>query len=469
MKNLNTIIAALAIAMSMASCSHEDAMEQIQQEELQQEISKAPVKVLATTNTTETRTSLDNALRVLWSEGDRIAFVNNNDHNSAIFFTLSSGAEQTTGEFTMDADQPALTDGEYSVYYPATWDGSTENWPEQVFTPGDANIISNAPMKATATVSNGGTTISALSFTNEGGVLRYFVNSEERKELRCVVIKGDGIDITYSCQGIKAYNMFFNIAVPAGTYNNVTLTFYGNDKPITSAVKRAATMTIAKNKVYKANFMDLTFTPSFIDLGDAIDFGLDVKWGKKNVGAATEKDWGDYFAWGEAFPRYNGYTRTGTNLTFDGWKPTAPDGYSSSKWPNPTSTPYLGPAHDPATKHLEGDWHTPSEWEFTQLRDNTTWTWDDTDHGYYVTPKGVALKADKSNAALFIPGAYHLFNKDIINNQEPTVCYWTRHRTLAIDNAKAYYFDPKIVGGEYTDDYIGYMQTFNGLPIRPVR
>ena len=60
-----------------------------------------------------------------------------------------------------------------------------------------------------------------------------------------------------------------------------------------------ASKTIAAGKAYRYTVSELKAKPTY----EAVDLGLSVKWATMNVGAQSETDYGDYFAWGETTPK----------------------------------------------------------------------------------------------------------------------------------------------------------------------
>ena len=156
------VLAVLAAAFTMASCSREQLVET--------ENSANPVEgnciITAFTenslndNTTRTALKQDSETGkydVVWSGDDKIKIGGNE-------FTLIEGAGTTSGKF--QGNLPA-EDGEYTACYPATYNGT--DWPnEQTYT---ANNITGSPMTADVTVADGKVS-GPLSFTNAGGILR---------------------------------------------------------------------------------------------------------------------------------------------------------------------------------------------------------------------------------------------------------------------------------------------------------
>ena len=96
-----------------------------------------------------------------------------------------------------------------------------------------------------------------------------------------------------------------------------------------------------------------------------------LKWATMNVGATTVAGnyvtcSGDYFAWGEATPRYSSMTRTGVNDVTFTWKNGYESGYSDHNWPTYSSTT-LDADHDAATANWGGGWRTPTRDEYRAL------------------------------------------------------------------------------------------------------
>ena len=137
---------------------------------------------------------------------------------------------------------------------------------------------------------------------------------------------------------------------------------------------------------------------------EAVDLGLSVKWATCNVGADNPEEYGDYFAWGEteaktdySWPTYewcNGSYNTMTkycNNSSYGY-----NGFTDNKT-------VLDPEDDAAHVNWGGSWRMPTDAEWTELRNNCTWTWTTQDgvNGYRVTSK----KTGYTDKSIFIPAA----------------------------------------------------------------
>lgn len=246
MKKIYAILVILAVAAGFTGCSKDNI---VQNNELGAGISEAVV--FATTDAV-TKTTLSDEYKVLWAAGDCIKFVNSSDKKKTFTFSLKTGEGTTEGVFT---GKKIPADGEYTVYYPASYNGS--EWPEQSYI--SSTDISGAPMVATATVSNG--VISNLSFTNEGGILRYTLKGS--KVIQYINVKSDSpaLDVFLDCGdgvALTAEGVMFNITVPSGTYSDATLTLSATDTTI--ATMTASSLTVTKNKVSLATFEDTAFS-----------------------------------------------------------------------------------------------------------------------------------------------------------------------------------------------------------------
>ena len=122
--------------------------------------------------------------------------------------------------------------------------------------------------------------------------------------------------------------------------------------------------------------------PKSIDLGiemtrpDGTKYNL--KWASFNLGASSQWDYGDYYAWGETVPystSYKWYNVDSGKLTrycpenkTDYWDGTGtPD--------NKTTFSDYDYEDDAARAILGGKWRIPTDSEWTELLTQCTWTW----------------------------------------------------------------------------------------------
>ena len=206
MKKIIITLAAIAAAISMVSCNKETATP-----EGNPEIG-AKTAIFASTKNGMTKTALDgndtDGYDVVWTEGDSFKIGEET-------FTLTGEAGKTSGTF--EGTVPA--DGDYTVYYPSTYNGT--DWPAaQTYV--ESNIA-GSPMKAEVTVADGQVPASIT--------------------LDC----GDGVELDGS--------LVFNIAMPAGTYTGVVIKISTTGPNIcTKTFKGTSGLVIERSKITAASF-----------------------------------------------------------------------------------------------------------------------------------------------------------------------------------------------------------------------
>jgi len=141
--------------------------------------------------------------------------------------------------------------------------------------------------------------------------------------------------------------------------------------------------------------------------GELVDLGLSVKWRGWNLGASKPEEYGEYYAWGETSPTSDYYWSTykwcnGSSKDLTRYCTSTSYGTVDNK----TSFEDYGYADDAARAILGGNWRTPTDAEWTELRNNCTWTWTSNYNGTGVTgmivTSNVAGYTDKS---IFLPAA----------------------------------------------------------------
>ena len=188
-----------------------------------------------------------------------------------------------------------------------------------------------------------------------------------------------------------------------------------------------------------------------------VDLGLSVKWAKCNVGASSETDYGDYFAWGEVTGTNEGKTdfRWGTYA----WGKSA----SLTKY---TGSDYstLEKEDDAAYAALGGKFRMPAKTEIDALiatKSNTTdytWTMCDgstTKYNDSTTP-GWKIVMNSTSATLFLPAA-GFRNGTSIYSEGSYGYFWSS--CLYTETDFAWYI---------LDDSVEYTYRCLGLSVRPV-
>ena len=139
-----------------------------------------------------------------------------------------------------------------------------------------------------------------------------------------------------------------------------------------------------------ALFMSCTTNTTGTENGhEWVDLGLPsgTKWATCNVGASKPEEYGNYYAWGETTTKstYNWSTYKWCN----GSKTTLTKYNTSSSYGTVDNRTVLELADDAARANWGGAWRMPTDAEWTELRENCTWTW--------ITKNGVNGYEVKSN------------------------------------------------------------------------
>ena len=190
-----------------------------------------------------------------------------------------------------------------------------------------------------------------------------------------------------------------------------------------------------------------------------VDLGLPsgLKWATCNVGATKPEAYGNYYAWGE----------TKTKTTYN---------WSTYKWCNGTSTTItkyntdgsygtvdnktvLDPADDAARANWGGAWRMPTDAEWTELRNNCTWTWTSDYNGTGV--KGRVVTSKTNGNSIFLPAAGFRY-----------------YGGLSSAGIRGYYYSSSLYTDDpscawdvrFLSDYVRRDKSyrFHGFPVRPV-
>ncbi|MCI7338370.1 MAG: fibrobacter succinogenes major paralogous domain-containing protein [Bacteroidales bacterium] len=185
-----------------------------------------------------------------------------------------------------------------------------------------------------------------------------------------------------------------------------------------------------------------------------VDLGLSVKWATCNVGATKPEEYGNYYAWGE--------TTTKSSYSYDNYK-WSNDGCdtftkynTSSSYGTVDNKTVLELADDAAHANWGGAWRMPTDAEWTELRENCTWTWT-IKNGV----NGYEVKSEANGNSIFLPAAGYR-NYDDLSNAGSYGYYWSS--SLGTDypsNAWGVSFDSGRVRR-------GYGYRYYGRSVRPV-
>ena len=428
---------------------------------------------------TATKTEMAYKYDILWSEDDQI-YVTDGTANDT--FTLSSGEGTTKGTFTQDGT--ASFTSEVKAYYPATMvqDGGLV-WP--------ATQTNNqtVPMYSTKTVSGN---VEDFNFSSLGSVLQIVFNSkQENVTLRSIEIKDGsltmsgtftvdedgkanitatdnaGITLELGESGAVLGNgaNYFYIAIPAGNYQNLTLTFTATDGA--KCVMKNGKVNIDHNTVGRLTLTGKTFCPAgalpgvfSVSATKKVHFSQGNLWAdSSNALHFEEAQW-------KSTPASNG-TKDATHVSHFTWSDNVDAAVGNS---NSGSNLFCDENHKVSVNGSEAIYYALSteEWQYLfsyDDHDNDTrrgkhkWATVNSVGGYVIAPNGFdGTLADTyaDDAALaaagnlvFLPAAGHR-NGSSVYDAVGCGYYWS---STAIGEYGAYsvYFD----GGYVVPDYYG--------------
>ncbi len=238
------------------------------------------------------------------------------------------------------------------------------------------------------------------------------------KKIEVVALKGDAAQATYT--------MTLGTAIALNTETPTTVYFPLNDLGDadkleakfyrgSNAFKTQAFVTLpAKNIVttYPTIEADPYNGHEYVDLG----LPSGIMWATCNVGATTEEEYGDYFAWGETEPYYDdiqAYLSSGAESPII-WKSGKENGYSWASYFDNSTTKYnnnggrttLEAIDDVACQKWKGAWRMPTKAEFEELinPENCKWEYKEDYNGTGVNGcLFTSLKEGYEGNSIFLP------------------------------------------------------------------
>ena len=189
----------------------------------------------------------------------------------------------------------------------------------------------------------------------------------------------------------------------------------------------------------------------------AVDLGLPsgIRWASCNIGATAPEGYGNYYAWGETTTKTDYSWATYKHANGDYNKLTKYCSYNGNDGFTDNKTT-LDPADDAAHVNWGGDWRMPTDAEWTELREQCTWTWTTQSgvNGYQVSSK-------TNSNSIFLPAA-GCRDADL-NNAGSIGYYWSASlndyypcNTWCINFGSAYHDR-------------GYNSRYFGFSVRPVK
>ena len=244
-----------------------------------------------------------------------------------------------------------------------------------------------------------------------------------------------------------ANDVWSSLQVPQTGMNTLTIKIDGKnyvythtaDIPLVGGKYTTVNLTVGRDKIELSDAVTISAWTSQGDVitGDAeedlynghayVDMGNGLKWATCNVGASKPEDYGDYIAWGETEPRekYSWGTYQWMQAEKSDWpyitRYTFADGKTSGIWydgetfigDGKTSFADYDYADDAARANWGAYWRTPTNDEWTWLRNNAncTWEWQDDYNG----TKGMLVTSKVNGNQIFLPAAGYRDNDSLIN------------------------------------------------------
>ena len=134
-----------------------------------------------------------------------------------------------------------------------------------------------------------------------------------------------------------------------------------------------------------------------------------LKWANYNLGADIPEGYGDYYAWGE--------TETKENYSWETYKWCNGDYDKLTKYNSDSSYGtvdnkiVLDAEDDVAHEILGGKWRIPTDYEWTELRKNCTWTWVTDYNGTGIN--GMLVTGTNGNS-IFLPAAGYWYGTQLL-------------------------------------------------------
>lgn len=438
---------------------------------------------------------------MLWSAGDKIHV---SSAGSSDTFTLKSGEGTTRGIFVQDGSK--AISGEVEAVFPssiADKDGVL-TWPA---TQGSEMFM---PMYSRGTIEEGKETklgFSALgsvlqivfTTTHKKAILKTIEIQDEEKPLSgefkvnedgCAVILSEGNQgVTVDFGDGVAVGMtpeIFNIALPAGQYGKLTLTFR-TTADATCTMVSTTMPKLQQNAVARIAVCAQDFKTDRLYVGAPL-------WADKNIGAEHPYDRGYYFSWGNVTPYVVIGSYMEESIKYWIWANALDTSQTLSggfTWKIYDATPGAGlreniPAnetYDAARNMLGGKWRVPSIDEMLALSDSCYLAFTADYQGSGV--RGCIIykakaKEDKgkrtyegeaplpgyssSDTHIFLPCASHEEGNRAYSDNPDDGRYWTSTNVPNVDFARRLRFSNDEKGfGKYIDEY-----RWNGCVIRPV-
>jgi hypothetical protein len=398
-----------------------------------------------------------------FAEGEQIALVYKNTSDATVKVVstaltdgdIASGGKSATFTFTLE--DPDKTQA-VTYIYPAAManaDGSV-NYGALATQDGTLGTLSSSLDLCTYNSAWNEGSLPAATLENQLAILALTLKDADGTNTLTSTITGVTVsDGTYSYAVTReAAAGPIYVAILPTTSANIEVTATDGT---TNYTKSLTGKTYAAGNGYNISLRMAAVTPYGLK---AIDMGNGLKWANMNVGARKETDYGDYLAWGATKPFYVTHDANGNEITgqwVDGkteydyknypfmqsgqsdWeyitKYTFDDGQKEGIWYDGdtfkgdngdgvehkdfASYDYVD---DAARANWGGKWRTPTDAEWTWLRENCTWAWKTTNDGY--AHNGILVTSNVNGNQIYLPAAGYRSN-DLLLDAGRGGLYWS--------------------------------------------
>ena len=377
---------------------------------------------------------------------------------SGVSVSCAVEVKQPVTSITLDQTSLSLNEGESAVLTPTvspenandksvTW-SSSDTSVAKVDGNGKVTSVSKGSATITATANDGSGETASCSVT----VIR-LVSAIELDKTSLTINVNESATLTATVLPATASNKNIawsssNTSVATVSASGVVTGKYMGEAIITAAAEDGSGITAE------------CAVSVVIAVPEIVDLGLSVKWATFNLGATEPEEYGWYFAWGETEPKdvYSWSTYKWCN----GSSKTLTKYNTKSSYGTVDNKTVLDPEDDVASVMLGGKWRMPTDAEWTELRNNCTWTWTSNYNGTGVSGRIVTSKVEgHKDKSIFLPAAGHRYATGL-NDAGSFGYYWFS----SLDAGKpSYAWSVDFYSGDaYTYGYLRYL----GHSVRPV-
>ncbi len=435
---------------------------------------------------TATRESLDSGTRsfrlddgsVWWSPNEEVSvFYGSGSGGGSKFISMNTSISETVE--LQGTIQMSGSGKEFWAIYPYSEENACDGSSITTVIPSrQTGVEGNFSDDVFPAMAKGNST--SLPFWNICGGIKFFVS---RNDIKSVTFRGNNgevlagkVKVSFNADGVpevtevvsgvnrvtltapdggtfKPGKYYYITLLPIALEQGFTFTFETDSQVGTLKSDKANTIKRSIFGVLKnVDSKVLVWNDKFVDLG------LSVKWAAWNLGASAPEDYGDYFAWGETEPKsvYNWTTYKWCNGDYDKLTKYCTN---SSCWGSSNPMDYktvLDTEDDAASVNWGGSWRMPTDAEWTELRNNCTWTWTSDYNGTGIAGRVVAASNGNS---IFLPAAGYMDEIDLYTAGYHG-CFWSSSN-----------FGDKLRFVLFSSGGVGWNDAFrryHGFTIRPV-